>query len=398
MKNVKIAKVQGFTLIELMIGLALGLMATLAIFATVSSFESQRRTTASGVDMQQNGLLALYSMEQDIRMAGYGLIGPKSLSLPCGKINAYGIPSVFSAAPVMISNGSTGNDILAINRLNSDTGGIVTGSETATLTAPFAATGSMGLNTNLAINANDFLLVSQPGLDCTLLKVSTVPASLTGGVVVQSAGNAGADTTQTPAAFPNYAMAASAVVVNLGPNNSSVPANSTIFGSTTDATINPRFSTIKYRIQANANNSAYDLQRTTDNWTSSSIVASNIVNVSAQYGISDASNAAVSPTPQNITHWIDATGNSYGGSNWATLSSVADIKRIKAIRVAIVARSADKVNKRDASGNCTTTTTSPIWFDNPAIDLSGMTDWQCYRYKVYQTVIPIRNVIWGNFQ
>lgn len=400
---------RGFTLIELMIGMALGLIATLAIFSTVTSFETQRRTTGSGVDMQQNGLMALYSMEQDIRMAGYGLIDSQSRNLPCGKINAYksGATSVFNAAPIMITNGGAGNDILAINRLNSDTGGIVTGSNIATVNAPFSAAGQLDLDTNIAIKQNDFILVSQAApanTPCTLLKVTSVAASAASGIVVQPAGNAGGDATATPTSFPNYAAvgaAASAVVINLGQNASSIAATSTTFGSTTDATLNPTFATIKYRIQANANNSSYDLQRTADNWATNSIVASNIVNVSAQYGINNlpaAPTTPITPASQKITHWIDATGSVYDGSNWATLSSMTDIKRIKAIRVAIVARSAEKIAARNSSGVCTTTAAAPIWFDNPAIDLSGMADWQCYRYKVYQTIIPIRNVVWGNFQ
>lgn len=388
MKNLNHTKHAGFTLIELMVGLTLGLIASLAIFSTVSSFEAQRRTTGSGADMQQNGLLALYSIEQDIRMAGYGLIDTTTTpgNLPCAKINAYNPASVFNASPVIIVNGSTGNDIIAINRLSSDTGGIVTGGMAAHLSAPFSSAGSMSLDTNVAINANDFVVVAQPGLDCTLLKVNSVSSSLTGGITVQSAGNAGADASQTPGAFPSYAAAgsaASAVLINLGPNG---VVSSSNFG----ASGNPTFATTKYRIQANATSSSYDLQRTTDNWATNSVVASNIVNVSAQYGINDAPTSGTAPTPQNVTHWIDATGNSYGGTDWATLSSVADVKRIKAIRVAIVARSANKEA-------CTTTTAAPIWFAG-SIDLSGMSDWQCYRYKVYQTIIPIRNVIWGNFQ
>ena len=74
MQNAITRKQRGFTLIELMVGMALGLLASLAIFTAVTSFETQRRVTAAGADMQQNGLLALYFLEQDLRMAGFGLI------------------------------------------------------------------------------------------------------------------------------------------------------------------------------------------------------------------------------------------------------------------------------------------------------------------------------------
>lgn len=382
---------RGFTLVELMVGLALGLIASLAIFSTVSSFEEQRRTTGSGVDMQQNGLLALYSIEQDIRMAGFGLIDTSSTpgNLPCARINAYNPGSVFNGAPVIIVNGSTGNDIIAINRLNSDTGGIVTGGHAASITTPLSGgsvPSSIALDTNVAINPNDFILVSQPATDCALLKVNSVSSSLTGGITVSSAGNAGADATQSPASFPNYGAAASAVVINLGPART---VSATTFGST-DATLTPTFATTKYKIQINSSSNSYDLARTTDNWQHSSVVASNIVNVAAQYGIADAPPGGGALAPENVTHWIDASGSAYGGTDWSTMASVADVKRVKAIRVAIVARSAQKTS-------CDTTTSAPGWFGG-TIDLSGMADWQCYRYKIYQTIIPIRNVIWGNFQ
>jgi type IV pilus assembly protein PilW len=374
MKNSKIRTQRGFTLIELMIGLALGLIASLAIFSTISSFESQRRTTGSGVDMQQNGLMALYAIEQDIRMAGFGLIdaSTKPGSLPCATINDYKTSQVFTSAPVLISNGSTGTDIITINRLNSDSGGIVTGGNTATLTAPFSAAGAMSLDTNAALNVNDFILVSQATLACTLLKVT---AKVAGGITTATAGNAISNTPGSPAAFPNYA--ASAVVIDLGPASTS---SATTFGSTSP-TATPTFATTKYQI-----NGSLELIRSEDAGTNWSTVASNIVTVAAQYGVSDVPTAAI-PTPQPVTCWTDATGSACSGTNWAT-PSVADIKRIKAIRVGILARSAQKTS-------CNNST--PAWYGG-AIDVSGIVgaDWACYRYKIYQTIIPIRNVIWGN--
>lgn len=363
----------GVTLIELMIGLALGLIASLAIFTTISSFEAQRRTTGSGVDMQQNGLLALYSIENDIRMAGFGLIDASTSpgSMPCAKVNSYlnSASGVYTSAPVTLTNGSTGTDIITINQLNSDTGGIVTGGNAATLTAPFSAVGTMSLDTNAAINPNDFILLSQSGLDCTLLKVSSVATSPTGGIVVQSAGNALSNSTSTPPTLPTYA--ASAVVVDLGPAN---PSSATTFGSTTP-TATPTFTTTKYQIDANLN-----LIRSENGGTSWSTVSSNIVTVAAQYGV-----GAVGS--QSVSCWTDATGSACSSTDWSN-PSLADIKRIKAIRVGILARSAQKT---------TCNQTTPAWYGG-SLDVSSIVgaDWNCYRYKIYQTIIPIRNVIWGN--
>ena len=365
---------RGFTLIELLVGLALGLIASLAIFTTITSFETQRRTTGGGADMQQNGLLSLYSIEQDIRTAGFGLIDASTTpgSLPCTTINAYNPAGVFRSAPVRITDGGAGNDSLAINQLNSDTGGIITGGggvvKVNTTVPAGSVPSSIPLNTNWAIKANDFILVSQPGLACTLLKVSASDhTNPTGGVTVATS-SVGA----TTPAFPGYA--ANAVVINLGANP-------------------PTLATTQYQI-----NDRFDLMRSEDGGATWNTIASNIVAVAAQYGVADAGS-------QPVTCWTNATGNACSGTDWSN-PTTAEVQRIKAIRVAIVARSAQRDNQRNAGGVCTTTTasptswvqpvTSPVSSPAPVIDLSTPADWRCYRYKVYQTIIPIRNVIWGN--
>ena len=378
--KISISRAQrGVTLIELMIGLALGLIASLAIFSTISSFEAQRRTTASGMDMQQNGLMALYSIDQDIRMAGFGLIDSSTTpgSMPCSKINAYGTASVWNSAPVVIANNaSAGNDIITVNRLNSDTGGIVTGGKAAGLAANMnSGDTSISVDTSEALHTNDFILVSQANLDCSLFKVSAIPSATS--VTVVNVANAIGDTAQTPT-FPasGYSAAASAVVADLGPASSASAANT--FGSTNPATT-PTFATTKYQINTNL-----DLIRTEDNGTTWNTVASDIVAIAAQYGVANAG----SPT---VNCWTDATGTACSGTNWAS-PPPADVRRIKAIQVAIVARSTQP------AGSCTASTQPTTWAGITA-NLSGIANWGwggCYRYKVYQTIIPIRNVIWGN--
>ncbi len=93
-----------------------------------------------------------------------------------------------------------------------------------------------------------------------------------------------------------------------------------------------------------------------------------------------------------------------------TWSPTAIAGTVLAIRIVIVARSAQpEVTVTAASGvggACKTTTTAPTWAgtnlttDNPTavtLNLSGNLglaagdSWQCYRYKTFETIVPIRN-------
>jgi type IV pilus assembly protein PilW len=42
---------------------------------------------------------------------------------------------------------------------------------------------------------------------------------------------------------------------------------------------------------------------------------------------------------------------------------------------------------------CATTTAQPQWVGG-AFDLSARADWRCYRYRVFETTISLRNMIW----
>ena len=64
---------QGFTLVELMVGVLIGLIGTIVIFQVFAVSESQKRTTAGSSDAQQNGVFGLFQIERDARMAGYGM-------------------------------------------------------------------------------------------------------------------------------------------------------------------------------------------------------------------------------------------------------------------------------------------------------------------------------------
>ena len=60
----------GFSLVELMVGLTIGMLAVIIIVQVMSVFEAQRRTTTGTADAQTNGGIALFTIARDMQMAG----------------------------------------------------------------------------------------------------------------------------------------------------------------------------------------------------------------------------------------------------------------------------------------------------------------------------------------
>lgn len=73
-KQHTILRQAGFTLAEIMVGLAIGMLATLVILQVFSVFETQKRATTGTADAQTNGSIALYTLGREMQLAGYGLI------------------------------------------------------------------------------------------------------------------------------------------------------------------------------------------------------------------------------------------------------------------------------------------------------------------------------------
>jgi len=67
---------RGLSLVELLVAAAIGIIASLAIFQVFAVFEGQKRTTTSGGEAQTSGTLSLYTIERDLRQAGYGFNTP----------------------------------------------------------------------------------------------------------------------------------------------------------------------------------------------------------------------------------------------------------------------------------------------------------------------------------
>jgi type IV pilus assembly protein PilW len=62
--------------------------------------------------------------------------------------------------------------------------------------------------------------------------------------------------------------------------------------------------------------------------------------------------------------------------------------------VAIVARSAQPEKSSVQGAACDATASAPSWSWGSASLSAGNSNWKCYRYKTFETVVPIRNIIW----
>src|SRR5258708_14578309 len=63
---------RGFSMVELLVAMLIGLIGMIIIFQVFEVPESIKRSTTSGGDAQQNGAIALYSIERDFKNAGMG--------------------------------------------------------------------------------------------------------------------------------------------------------------------------------------------------------------------------------------------------------------------------------------------------------------------------------------
>lgn len=114
---------RGLTLVELLVGLATGLVVLLVASQVMQAFEGQKRTSTGGNDSQTNGALAVYLLEQEIRMAGYGLFGPEGAYCRNG-INIYKnngaagevVMNALSLVPARIIDGGDGADSIVLMR------------------------------------------------------------------------------------------------------------------------------------------------------------------------------------------------------------------------------------------------------------------------------------------
>jgi len=95
----------GFSLIEILVGLVIGLLVSLVIMQVFTVYEGQKRTTTGASDAQTNGSIALYAITKELKMAGYGLLpATDGAPLNCTTLT-FGATGITDISPVIITDG-----------------------------------------------------------------------------------------------------------------------------------------------------------------------------------------------------------------------------------------------------------------------------------------------------
>jgi type IV pilus assembly protein PilW len=382
---------RGFSVIELMVSVVVGLLALMFATRLILSAEQNKQASLGGSESMQNGMLALFSISGDIAQAGFGLNDP--IIAGCNTVFtddsgyqlatvARGGANVTPLAAAVIESNDAGAD-----RLSLYSGSSMSGTGTLRVTANYVAGSVINVDrVPYGFAKNDVILVAPEtvgAVKCALAQLSSDPAVQAPPPSQQVVNIASGTGFRFNTGSLGVAYTGSQTrLFNLG------PARSLAFHT---------WSVDKGYLQL----------RSTDLAGSSrtpATVIDNVVSIKAQYGLDTRAGAAFDPQQGlQIGRWsatmTDADGNGVAGS-------AGDFQRIAALRVAVVARSKNP-EKPGADGVCHATTTLPSVFAKAepygvlAVPVSvnvavpdDPIDWKCYRYRVFETIVPLRNSAW----
>jgi type IV pilus assembly protein PilW len=374
-------QLRGFSLIEILVGVAIGMVGLLVIFKTVAVWDSHTRTTVAGGDAQVTGTLAMYNLERDIKLAGLGFGSAPSTVMGCtvtGEDNGRALS--FPLYPVQISaSGPAGSpDVISVLAGNSSflsSSMVFTSSTATTKTTNAIGRGGFRNGDVVLVTGNETALPASAS--CALVQITD---NVSGAPIAHVAGS------YTPDPFYSAASGASRF-------NASAGTGST-FGGGTMFNLGPSPQLNQWQTNGRA------LSRTDYlHGTPAFEIADGVINMKAQYG-------------------VDADGNGIIADSEWTRTTPTDWTKVRAIRVAVLVRSSqfEKPAATSASSvavavTSTSNAPAPSWKDATAnfflmTNVDGSADsfsdadaepnnWRFYRYRVYEKVIPLRNMIWG---
>lgn len=395
----------GFSMIEVLVALVIGMLASIVVLQMLANSETRNRTAAGSADAQSNGLMTLYQMQTNIQRAGYGINTAalfncntswivastaaidKSIALAPVSVNPLGTKAGVGSALIPVGDANTDVLMVVMGNGNSEPqGNEILGTAGAVYTVRSQSMFAVG----------DRVIAAPTACGATTLNIDRVTVSdATTSKVTTASGGAGA------------------TLFNLGPGPNSINAIPTAAMPTNGPTV------LVYAVR-NGSLTVCDFNvndcSLAANASSKSVwvpLADNVVSMRAVYW-QDNSGAAWDGSVSTLSHPdpADATAPAQpaSGCAWA---------RVKALNLALVTRSDERDREivtvaSKAAGNIVGATpalaanansaaAAPTWSTaalNAAAPILLGTDnasdqeWRHYRYKAFEALIPLRNVTW----
>lgn len=410
----------GLSLIELLVGVTIGLIATLVITQVFVAQESVKRNTTSAGDAQQSGGFSTFAIERYIQSAGSGMAHltnawgcplkawrnnnaviplPSALSPASSSyVNTFYTPistalgaSPLRLAPVLILNG--GGDAASNSNSPSPDRLIIMSGQHESLAMPLTTTAvptttQLSLKSTVGINQKattstaprDLLLAvdqdSSAGIsDCRIVQANdTLPTAapvapfmakkLESPITL----NGATYTPTSPAALSGYS--ATVQIGNLGSSPNFVAIGIGSDGQTANTLM------------------AYDLLQLSAQAPIS--LADSVVNIQAVYGVSSA------PDQAAVSSWVSPTGTwSFSTLMDGSVASNTNLSRLRAVRLALITRNAqpEKTAVSPASWSLFSDISTTV---NGTRSTTGSIPEVNFRYRTYDITIPLRNMLLMN--
>lgn len=391
----------GLSLVEILVGVLIGMIGIVVIFQVLAVAENQKRNTTGGAEAQSAGTLALFSLQEDVQHAGYGLglTGPDPIgcNVAARDSTRVGVNLDFPLLPVqIIQGGDPGNPHPIADQvtvLYGNSAYFVTQRSFVDSSADRKTMESAG---RAGFNVGDKVVFAGIGLapPCVLAQITCRP------------GDAASPACSSPAL-------AGTATLQLGHETAAGPQaqfnESGIlgaFGATSGYAFNlgtaPRRNVWRVTTAADAQGpNRLVVSDTTFGGGPVVEMSAGIIDLQAEYGVDLNGNRLVEDSEWTETEPV--------GAAWLN---------VRAIRVAVLARS-EQWDKSASALDPSACSPNPQWTsghggaglalkDFAMTNLDGSAgsadctedppsplNWRRYRYRVYETVVPLRNMIWG---
>lgn len=357
-------RTKGFSLVELLVGMAIGLLGIMVVTTVLTVNNTIQAKTAAAGESQSMGNLALYTVERDVKQAGYGLATPTLLGCNLrGTDNVRGTAlAVDGLAPVTISEGASAD--------LSDQVTVVYGTSELRMSSSYllssydGGSGDIELINMFGFKAGDFFMLGKlPEKSTCVLGRVTATNVATSKISHISTGVNGR---YNKSAGEGVAFSGNNVgeIFNMGPDFRYLTYKVVYCPSNTYSSANCR--------------DTPDDTHTQNLLVQESFLTGNVLVVAERVQAFKARYGHDSNGDGTVDTWDTTEPTS--SADWTTTSAIQMGLAIK-----------DAVRATDA----VSPSTLSLWHGGPSVTLSA--EDQHYRYKTYSVIVPLRNMIWRTF-